>query len=39
LKIKTKREGAEERDEKAANQRTTTPAIRVHLEAGRFTTG
>src|SRR6266403_1165438 len=35
----TKREGAEERDENAANQCTTASAMRVHLVAGSFTTG
>src|SRR6266480_6632543 len=40
LKInKTKREGAKERDENAANQCTTASAMRVHLVAGSFTTG
>jgi hypothetical protein len=40
LKInKTKREGAEEHNENAANQCTTAPAIRVHLVARSFTTG
>jgi hypothetical protein len=40
LKInQTKREGAEERNENAANQCTTAPAIRIHLVAGLFATG